>query len=150
MKRRITPDQLNQLTEEQKQKLRELWKPEIGDWFYFRGMDKNEDRVDETQCIIKFATHKGELLLHYAEYARIPKSECLPLLDISMMIELLESHNINWCDKLFKISYYNEYEEIFDENHIAVDELSASKEEITKWYRGELCDALFEAVKAVL
>jgi hypothetical protein len=34
MKRRIIVDQLNELSEEQKVKLREWWKPEAGDFYY--------------------------------------------------------------------------------------------------------------------
>jgi hypothetical protein len=36
MKRRITPEQLAELTEEQKDRLREWWKPEVGDFYYNR------------------------------------------------------------------------------------------------------------------
>lgn len=35
MKQRITVEQLNELTDEQKDKLREWWEPEEGDWYSY-------------------------------------------------------------------------------------------------------------------
>lgn len=63
MKRRITVEQLQELTEEQKQKLRELWKPQVNDVAVFI----DDDSYDKA----------------------LTKRWLLPLLDIGQMIGLL-------------------------------------------------------------
>ena len=93
MKRRISVEDLNQLTEEQKQKLRDWWKPADGDWFYGCHGDCKED-----ECPCSFHRAKEFILSPYivdsghygASLSESPHSkDALPLLDISQMIELL-------------------------------------------------------------
>jgi hypothetical protein len=71
MKRRITPEQLAELTEEQKDRLREWWKPEIGDLNVFFENQKENVRI------VLYAPHRQGLYL--------------PLLDIGQCIDLLDN-----------------------------------------------------------
>jgi len=73
MKRRITTEQLNELTNEQKQKLKRWWKPETGDYYTAKNsiMFYNKDTDNEFEM--------GHML----------EKDALPLLDIGQMIELL-------------------------------------------------------------
>jgi hypothetical protein len=111
MKRRIEPEQLLELTNEQRQKLQNWWVTELGD--YMTDFSTEED---------------GRYFVGICKYIK-PNSENrsigFPLLDIGQMIELLGD---KWYDKIF----------------YAVDEY------IEKDYKGELCDALWQAVKQVI
>lgn len=69
MKRRISTEQLQELTDEQKQKLRELWQPEEGD-FYIHGHHFFINQVPKNVNMLR-------------------KEHSLPLLDIGQMMELL-------------------------------------------------------------
>jgi hypothetical protein len=73
MKQRITIEQLQELTEEQQQRLREWWKPQLYDVFIEILID---DEIIEGS--IERKTYE-------------PSKEALPLLDIGQMIELLHS-----------------------------------------------------------
>lgn len=79
MKRRITVEQLSELTDEQEEKLRSLWIPQTGD-IYFR-MDY---------------TYDSPLLCEEYDYVKVDKEKnsCLPLLDIGQMIEILHNNEI--------------------------------------------------------
>jgi hypothetical protein len=119
MKQMITFEQLQELTEEQKQKLREQWKPESGDMF-----------TDNMKFeYVSYGINKyGEIIIDGEECDTYNKDDCLPLLSIGQMIELLvntgiKHHDCGW------ISAWN----------VDID------------FEGkELCDALWQAVKAVL
>lgn len=156
MKQRITIEQLQELTVEQQQRLREWWEPEEGDWY----TDDNEELliVDHMRecCQGDYCYH-----LHSTKGISIPDlsseqafnrdieaiklGKALPLLSIGQMIELLM------------------YEHRRD---IAIIDISMScKSGLTlithQWddegYNPicigesyELCDALWQAVKQVL
>lgn len=85
-KRRISIEQLNELTVEQKRKLQELWKPEKGDWFNWNG---NE----EVEVLYSYDGWSNEDLSYESdpphEFTEKQKKRSLPLLDIGQMIELL-------------------------------------------------------------
>ena len=82
MKRRITVEQLNELTPEQKQKLRELWKPQADDKVMdFRG---KESHISMLSTHFYKEVYGNEGLKKFQE-------TMLPLLSIGQMIELLES-----------------------------------------------------------
>ena len=70
MKRRITGEQLQELTQEQQKGLREWWKPQVGD------------------CVIDSA---GDIGVVYNE-EEIDNADLFPLFDIGQMIELLEPY----------------------------------------------------------
>jgi len=120
MKQRITPEQLQELTEEQKQKLREWWQPHFGDVL-------NSLNCDEV--VFVYADGRGRLNFDSDGYEWDIKENCLPFLPIGKMIEILQSKDISLQDILFDVNY---------------------EHDIVPIYEGELCDALWQAVKAVL
>jgi hypothetical protein len=134
MKRRITVDDLNQLSEQQKQKLREWWKPSFGDCF----MQDGETDIDILHYYDGWA---GKNLAYKSDPPRdweeSDKAECIPLPDIGMMIELLKS-----------TTYWQEDCDMGGFFRTGGWELIICWKGDTK--RKELCDALFEAVKEVL
>jgi hypothetical protein len=77
MKRRIAVEELNELTNEQKQKLRELWQPDMGDVCI---------RTD------KYADGEEFAIKEYEPVWKEHKFKHLPLLDISQMLELLHEN----------------------------------------------------------
>jgi hypothetical protein len=124
MKRRITPEQLAELTAEQKDRLREWWKPEIGDCYYYGFEDMFAVVTPENLTAVMF-TKKNS-------------TKTLPLLDIGQCIDLLE-----WKDECFNIVKKIDLEGWGYEIQLR----------LTKYYKfatGELIDALWEAVKSVL
>ena len=77
MKRRITIEQLQELTEEQQQRLREWWEPTAWDVIAIG--------TDDIQI-------SNVMLICTKEY----KIKCLPLLDIGQMIKLLNNKRYDW------------------------------------------------------
>jgi hypothetical protein len=71
MKQRISVEDLNQLSEEQKQRLRELWKPRNHDVYVYGYHDTVNQITDATKFL--------------------GKNNALPVLGIGQMIELLYS-----------------------------------------------------------
>jgi hypothetical protein len=128
MKRRITIDQLNELSEEQKQRLSDWWSPNKGDWYYYPAI--NHIDVIETSLAIDLN------LIRYDHY---------PLLDIGQMIELLFDCRIT--DKYFshslivRVSKYGS--DIYGNERNFEDGINESKAD-------ELADALWKAVKSIL
>jgi hypothetical protein len=114
MKRRITTDDLNELTPEQKERLKEWWKPEGGD-FYYRDIPK----CGTGDMLLTYDARANSILIN-------PKEFKIPALDIGQMIEFL---NEEWIEELYSVDYGHE---------------------MCKTYDGEICDALWEAVKTIL
>jgi len=102
MKKRITVEQLNELPEKQKDKLRALWELEICDHvtvdfineiMYEGDSDNMRPNDNDKKSIILYETHDKNPRKMY------------PLLDIGQMIELLEDSlednghycEIRWC-----------------------------------------------------
>lgn len=81
MKQRITIDDLNQLSDKQKDKLREWWQPEYGD-FICSLETKREGLIDNEYITVSEAIEM--------------KDKLTPLLSIGQMIELVELHNVAW------------------------------------------------------
>lgn len=109
MKQHITVEQLKELTEEQKQRLKDWWKPGAGDFY------------------VVWDDHVALTTKESKEY--INKENCTPLLSIGQMIELL--HKKDAVNHHFIQAYHNMWRVNTHENI-------------------ELCDALWEAVKALL
>lgn len=130
MKQRITAEDLQQLTDAQKQKLREWWKPEMG------------DMCINGNIIILFkhgCSYFGVNIAWNNDYnynypsLEMVKKYCLPLLSIGQMIELLlERYGNSQCDICCQntLSYVNNGNSLM--------------------HNRELCDALWEAVKQIL
>jgi hypothetical protein len=124
MKRRITIEQLQELTEEQKQRLREWWKPNKYDVAIDFKYDNYEFPVEQVF---------DDKLIDFVDYGwEIPdskKDDCLPLLSIGQMIELLSEKSISRLSYIFQCLAYNiEDEEV----------------------QSDICTELWQAVKQVL
>ena len=121
MKQRITVEQIKELTKEQGNKLRTLWNPQAGDYMYLRS-----GKV----LIVEEGT---DLLRNKSIY-----QHRLPLLSMGQMIEILESK-----DQCLNITKKTDLEGWGYE-------IQLRQIDYYKFSTGELCDALFEAVKTVL
>lgn len=92
MKQHITLDQLEQLSETEQAILRKQWRVSYGQLAVYRQHIFVVKEYDEkTNTIRDLQDH-----IEYSEVMRTnlyPKSECLPLLDIGQMIELLYNHH---------------------------------------------------------
>ncbi|MDD4690584.1 MAG: hypothetical protein PHE51_12690, partial [Eubacteriales bacterium] len=110
-----------ELAEEQKQRLRELLKPAIGDMFILSGKYKVIDVINGLD------DENGDYFCYYDNFVA-EKEKCLPLLDIGQMIELLENLQFDWFD------------EICTDEGVYPQPIKGDN----------LCDALWQAVKQVL
>lgn len=81
MKKHITPEQLQELSPEQQEGLRDWWKPQIGDVFVY------ENKI----MPVLYADHKVIIVEPYDKYN---KEFCLPLLSIGQCIELLGAEKV--------------------------------------------------------
>jgi hypothetical protein len=81
MEQRITVERLQELTEEQKQRLRGWWKPKCYD-VYINHYDT---------YMIAINDHEGNM----SQYVTENKHKLLPLLSIGQIIELLMSFDLN-------------------------------------------------------
>jgi hypothetical protein len=133
MKRRITEEQLMELTDEQKQRLREWWKIGKGDIFHsthFSGLYDYHIAIDVYNYTI----------LDWITGVELDKDTCLPLLDIGQMIDLLTQR------EGFPNLYISNYPGVktWELTYICNPNIEAEIETT------ELCDALWESVKQVL
>jgi len=131
MKQHITIDQLNELSDKGKEKLRKWWKPDIRDWrmvtcigtkhfeFKYENFMKPEDEANK-------------------DYIKWIKNNGLPLLSIGQMIEYLKKECIKYPDKFYKMD--NQVYSLM----LAMSDIR--KINVIDW-QGELCDSLWEAVK---
>lgn len=172
MKQHIAPEQLNELTEEQKERLREWWEPKEGDcvyipkgikygdgygsWCEFGGWEQEEihfigsiERITE-ESIEKENKQPCFLIPEYANdnYFEIPIRSCFPLLSIGQMIEfLMDSNEISsGIDSIYG-------SKMDGKQKFHVNGFSRKYGERAKAIDGdseELCDALWQAVKEVL
>jgi len=121
VKRRITGDQLNELTEVQKQKLREQWKPEAGDVI--------ESDIFDSEILIGAVDRESLYACTDTDFSVIyEKLLCLPLLSIGQMIEIIGN---DWYMKAFCTSMHD----------------CGIYKNMKYWKNDDLCDALWEAVK---
>jgi len=124
MKRRITVEQLQELTEEQQQRLREWWKPEEGDYYF---------QAEETKIC------HSDICSYTVVWPQKGENDYIPLLDIGHMIELLSYKGLGKikpvidCDTIITVESWD----------VSLDSGYYGKGE-------ELCDALWKAVKQVL
>lgn len=135
MKQHITPEDLATLSPEQKEKLREWWKPKFGNMFiatYPTGLESDEEFVAHT-------TGRKKCWIHTINEQRIGvkpynKADCLPLLSTGQCLELLD------------------YRLIAIENSCSGWGVALITPKCDEWkiIKEELINALFEAVKAIL
>lgn len=140
MKQFIAIEQLNELSDKAKGKLREWWEPKAGDWFYgtYGDRDVDNEYYDNFSIWIlsPYPTDGGfyGASLNEEEDAA-PDKNALPLLSIGQMIEFLDT-KVKPCYELRKIDLMW----LID---ITLDKFYQSKDY-------ELCDALWEAIKYIL
>ena len=140
MKQRINAKQLNDLTDKQKDKLREWWEPtgDAGDWFYHPG--------DEKLC--KERLGGGYLRSILGGYNQLKEDsvcpydirddKALPLLSIGQMVKFLDGNynvDVSHGSNGWFLYLYDRHKRE-DLKHFMENE--------------ELCDTLWEAVKGVL
>jgi len=135
MKQRIKIKQLNELGEKGKKKLRKWWKPKNGDFAYDKLFPTNtliflyQDYYKAVYCV--YGNENAELTkFDINEWGKIT-----PLLSIGQLIEFLEDNSEHQFH-IFRRTV--DWKVIYEELHYG------------KILGGELCDALFEAVKEVL
>ncbi|MGV2887602.1 hypothetical protein [Paenibacillus taichungensis] len=129
MKQMITVHQLNELSENQKERLREWWIPQKGETV-FREYDKQVHIVANTHD--KPALEDSSCwFVGLANHAGISNKDCLPLLSIGKMIEFLSD-----ISSISRSDDSNEQQW----NVRGHDRIYETLQE-------ELCDALWESVK---
>ncbi len=140
MKHRIDASQLNELTDEQKQKLREWWKPQRFDIFYDFGGKRRlivlEGELRGNSRVLYYGERRVDYVIYHIEGDL--NTNLLPLLSIGQLIELLESK-----DECLNITKRTDLEGLGYEIQLR---------HLKYWHfqTGELCDALLEAVKEIL
>ena len=72
------------------------------------------------------------------------KHECLPLLNIGQMLDILSRKNFGQCNFSLSVAIDEDYIEIGKENFVQDNTLAENSENV------ELCDVLWKAVKALL
>ena len=88
MKQHITVEQLIELSKEQRQRLKEWWKPQNHDVFIYG----HHSEINQIHNVEKF----------------LGKENALPLLSIGQMIELLEIELINPMPSSWEVEYYQD------------------------------------------
>lgn len=134
MKQRITVEDLQQLTLDQQQKLKELWEPQIGD--IAANYDDDDGIFDERkEMIIVLLRHYTEstdaILCSESGQEKFSTNYLLPLPSIGQMIDFLGD---NWQMKLFCSPMHD----------------CGVYKNLKYWQNDEFCDALWSAVKEVL
>jgi hypothetical protein len=141
MKQHITIEQLKELSEKGKERLRKWWEPKKYDLIVTHSDYLGKDGFQ----IGFFVSDYGYLNSGYridGEYTNgyREKNDCLPLLSIGQMIEFLEEHE-----------FYNflSIEKTGTNWTVWIEEADLTRDKVGR-YQSELCDALWEAVKLVI
>lgn len=140
MKQRIDSDQLNELTKVQQKRLRERWKPVEGDYFYTW---LNGEAFSFYIVVDSWTKGNSTILVDYrGADTFLDMEDCLPLLSIGQMIEILSQSSYGYPRIGFTDSDGN------NKNKLGYVMSMSSK--YRNYESQELCDALWEAVKAVI
>jgi hypothetical protein len=147
MKQRITIEQINELTDEQKQKLREWWKPQKGDCILYTD-DEQEKVFFIGELKLWLESGIGADPYNPGDYEEYEIKYMVPLLSIGQMVELLIEHKRFYE---LAITYEPDYETSdptpLPTWHMYMSSIASYK--IDDLENG-LCDGLWEAVKTVL
>jgi len=133
MRQYITPAQLQELTDEQKERLRDWWEVQEGDRFFAKGLWEDIAGKSGPGCVENFG----------CEGLSYKKENCLPLLSVGQCIELLEAKDPgSWSICCSKSGGW----------YITSSNLYAPKYYIADGGKDfeEIIDALWQAVKEVL
>ena len=135
MKLRIETSQLNELSDAQKQKLRELWEPQVGDFATIDGDDENI-------LMAIYDVGMGCIDVNGGLRNDIDKEYLTPILSIGQMIEILS-------EILLDISIVPK--SLLAEKRLWSITITFRKTTFMKSFEGlELCDILWQAVKEIL
>lgn len=138
MKQRITAEQLNKLSPEQQEKLREWWKPEKGDYFRWNNSVANYSGLVKEYRNNKVVDYEDPTIDDYIEYDEWDKGQCLPLLNIGQCIQIIKEQK-----RSFIIDIFVNSASLYDSHRDQEDDLSFSED-------AELIVALWDAVKSIL
>ena len=122
MKQHITVEQIQELTPEQQQKLMDWWKPDIGNYVFYQETDEYGEIFDREDCICNVWGWKNIIYLNH-------------LIDGGYKEILTEK-----ATPLLDIGQMIEL----------LGKEKSGRVIMREWQDNELCDALWEAVKAVL
>ena len=106
MKQHITPEQLQELTPEQQERLREWWTPGEG------------DRITTGESVRLVIREAHGIRVYDTCGVAININNCLPLLSIGQMFELL----FDRCPRVYGWTYYNDDRDLADKLWQAVKE----------------------------
>jgi hypothetical protein len=143
MKLHIDVEQLNELSDKAKEKLREWWKPEEGDLVIFLQDNNHFDKETFVVGTGTFLTDKGWGVNYEDQAGLMPKENVYPLLSIGQMIELIDENDVgewgihNQAGDGWTISSNNLYAPQYYIPQHGTDSDS-------------VCDCLWEAVKYIL
>lgn len=153
MKQRITSEQLNELTNKQKEQLREWWKPQQGDYVYVISEHKRTNRKTAVLTVVSdkksprpaMTGHNNPVHVYHLMFTNDSKGDIaesknlIPLLSIGQMIELLETkYPTLHIDKDLK-------EGLMETDRYRVFQQSRGTSQ-----SDNLCDTLWEALKTIL
>ena len=135
MRQEIKLEQFNELTDKQKQKLRDWWQERlsVGDLFAVKG--------DIEYYHVICTWQDGRILDQFSDFRN--KQDCFPLVNIGQCIELLKNR---WTDRVNISDSLGKYK--VQTISAAVKDHAYIKENI--YESVELVDALWETVKEVL
>ena len=141
MKQRITIEQLNELSDTQKQKLRELWKPRDYDVILYKTPHESDGGVTSIKISHGFLDSEIVDIDSFIDgYYNI--NDCLPLLSVCQMIEILS-------EILLDISIVPK--SLLTDKKLWSITITFRKTTFMKSFEGlELCDILWQAVKEIL
>ena len=134
MKQHISIEDLLQLYPEQQEKLRSLWHPQQGDHFLILG--EYEGIVKEYRDNDKVSDYIDPTYGDYTEYDEWKKSDCLPILSIGKMIELIDPEE----EAIFTMMKY-----IASDSKIYRVCVNGSE-----YFGDTMCYCLWQAVKSIL
>ena len=145
MKQHITVKQLNELSEKGKERLREWWKPELGDKFVQKHYHEQKKKVIEQVFVECDGWHCSNCEGDTPYSGKLD----LPLLSIGQMIEFLD--NQNEIEDSETLNLFTDY----DSGHVkcwVIQKLNFKGDQIYCFasHKANLCDVLWEAVRQVL
>lgn len=135
MRQRLTVEQLHELNDVQKTRLREWWKPQLGDFYIF----KYEGQYWHEPFLID--GHDG-----YHKYMNEDGEDPIPLMSIGQMIEFLWEKTGAYHDN-FQTGVEGPEKQTFVDWEFAREVAGATA---FQTYQYEPCDALWDSVKFVL
>lgn len=140
MKQRITIEQFNELTKEQKQNLKDLWEPKEGDWVVIDSEDGFEEYLLYNDDEYQEYDAEEKVIWGY-KFEGGKKLEMCILPSNGQMVEFLEANDFG--DGIIVMGI-NETFGSFVTDTIFIKDVPV------KYLSNNLCDALWEAVKVNL